>query len=49
MQIVSFGYNLHEMSKPIFWKNEKYFKMSHTEDFTQHDDGLAFYIPFNII
>ena len=35
MQIVSYGDNLHEMSKPVFWeKYEKYFKMS-AEIFTQ--------------
>ena len=34
MQIVSPGDNLHEMSKPIFWR--KYFKLSSAEFFTQH-------------
>ena len=37
MQIISFGDNLHEMSKPIFWeKYEKYFKMLSAEIFTQN-------------
>ena len=33
MQIVSLGDNLHEMSKPIFWKNNKKenFRMSSAE------------------
>ena len=36
MQIVSTGDNLHQMSKPAFWKNEeKYFKMLSAENFTQ--------------
>ena len=36
MQIVSLGDNLHEVSKPIFWKNKKkYFKILFTENFTQ--------------
>ena len=38
MQIISSGDNLHEMSKPIFWKKEdkkKYFKMLSAEIFTQ--------------
>ena len=34
MQIVSYGDNLHEMSKPISGK--KYFKMSSTETFTKY-------------
>ena len=33
MQIVSLIDNLHEMSKPIFWKQEKYFRMSSVEYF----------------
>ena len=36
MQIVSFGDNLHEMSKSDFCeKDEKYFKMLSSENFTQ--------------
>ena len=36
IQIVSLGYNLYEMSKPIFWEKwEKYFKMSSAEIFTK--------------
>ena len=36
MQIISYGDNLHEMSKPVFWeKKEKYFKLSSAEIFTQ--------------
>ena len=36
MQIVSLGDNLHEMSKPVFWKQKlKYFKMLFAENFTQ--------------
>ena len=39
MQIVSWGDNLHEMPKPVFWKNnnnkKKSFKMS-AEIVTQH-------------
>ena len=36
MQIVSTGDNLHEMTKPFFWKKEeKYFKMLSAEIFTQ--------------
>ena len=36
MQIVLNGGNLHEMSNPVFWeKQEKYFKMSSAEFFTQ--------------
>ena len=35
MQTVSVEDNLHAMSKPIFGKNNKYFKMS-SEIFTQH-------------
>ena len=36
MQIVSIGDNLHEMSNPVFLeKQEKYFKMLSTENFTQ--------------
>ena len=39
MQIVSNGDNLHEMSKPVLWeKQEKYFKRSSAENFTQSDD-----------
>ena len=31
------GDRLHEMSKPIFWENnKKYFRMSSVELFTQH-------------
>ena len=34
MQIVSFGDNLHEMSKPVFWEKwENYFNMSSDEFF----------------
>ena len=41
MQIVPFGDNLHEMSKPVFWgKYEKYFSMSSAENFTQSAMGL---------
>ena len=37
MQIVSLGDNLHEMSKPIFWKKiRKYFKILSAEVFTQN-------------
>ena len=37
LQIVSWGNNLHEISKPIFLEKwEKYFKMSSTEIITQH-------------
>ena len=37
MQTVSSGGSLHEMSNFIFWeKEEKYFKMSSVEIFTQH-------------
>ena len=37
MQIVSNGDNLHEMSNPVFWeKQEKYFKLSSAEIYTQH-------------
>ena len=42
MQIVSLGLgdNLHEMSKPIFWKKEENcFKLSSTEIITQHAKG----------
>ena len=37
MQIVSYGDNLHEMSKPVFWvKNKKKFlSMSSTDNITQ--------------
>ena len=36
MQIVSNGDNLHEMSNPVsLGKQEKYFKMSSGENFTQ--------------
>ena len=36
MQIVSIGDNLHEVSNPVFWEmEEKYFKMSYAEKFTQ--------------
>ena len=35
MQIVSNGDNLHEMSKPVSWKEqEKYFRMSSAENVT---------------
>ena len=37
MQIVSIGDYLHEMLNPVFWeKQEKYFKMSSAENFTQN-------------
>ena len=37
MQIVSLGDSLHEMPKPVFCeKQEKYFKVSSAEIFTQH-------------
>ena len=37
MQIVSFDDNLHNVSKPIFWKKKaKYFKMSSADIFTQN-------------
>ena len=36
MQIISYGDTLHEMSKPIFWEEEEYFKMSSASNFTQH-------------
>ena len=37
MQIVSLVDNLHEMSKPILWKNtKKYSKMWSAEIFSQH-------------
>ena len=37
MQIVSNRGNLQEISKPVFWENqEKYFKISSAETFTQH-------------
>ena len=40
MQIVSWGDNLHEMSYPVFWeKQEKYFKMSSAQNFTQSAKG----------
>ena len=35
MQIVSLGDNLHEMSKPIWGKQEKHFKMPSAEIYTQ--------------
>ena len=35
MQIVSTGDKLHEMSKPIFWKKKKNFKLSSAENITQ--------------
>ena len=41
MQIVSFGGNLHEMLKPVFWKIKIniYFNMSSAEKFTQSAKG----------
>ena len=36
IQIVSYGDNLHEMSNPIFWEKERYFKMSSSEIFLLH-------------
>ena len=36
LQIVSNGDNLHEMSNPVSWeKEEKYFKLTSAENFTQ--------------
>ena len=36
LQTVSIGENLYEMSNPVFWeKQEKYFKISSDEMFTQ--------------
>ena len=34
---LSIGDNLHEMTKPVFWeKQEKYFKLSSAENYTQN-------------
>ena len=35
MQIVSTGDNLCEISKPVFWEKEKYFKILSADIFTQ--------------
>ena len=46
MQIVSNGYNLHEMSISVFSeRQEKYFKLLSAENFTQSDKGVYLYKP----